>query len=76
MHPLDLQAERERRHAKAFRALARDIRQAALQATPAEVIGLNALLDDCQARRITAAEAHRHVARLRDLQRDRLTVAA
>ncbi len=70
MIPADLTAERERRERKAFQALAVDVRQARINATQAEIIGLDHLVGDCQARLITAAEAHRHVAALRDEQRE------
>lgn len=71
MLPADLTAERDRRERQAFRAVAVDIRQARINATTLEAIGLDGLADDCQARRTTAAEARSYVAYIRDMQRDR-----
>lgn len=76
MHPVDLAAERHRRHRAACKALAQEVRHAALSATPAELIGLRALRDDVQAGELDIVEAREFVSRLRDEQRDRANRAA
>lgn len=71
MHPRDLQDERERRDRLARRRVARDLRQALLQATPDECEALIDLANASQARAVTPDEASRKVAQLRDDQRER-----
>ena len=71
MHPSDLASERERRLRRAYKAVARDARQACLNATDEERLLLDQVTIACQTRAIGPDEAHRHVAAIRDQQRDR-----
>jgi hypothetical protein len=71
--PTDLAAERQRRQ---LRHLRQEIRRAACGATPAELIGLQQLVDDVLAARLDVLDARQHVVRLRDQQRDRNTARA
>lgn len=71
MRPADLAAERDHRRQRELRHLAHEVRQAAIHATDAELIGLHQLVADCQAQTLTAQDARAYVARLRDDQRGR-----
>jgi hypothetical protein len=76
MHPADLQAEREQRVRRQHRALARDIRQAAINATPREFQTLTDAAARFRSGAVSYEQAHQVIARVRDRQRDRNTRAA
>ena len=76
MHPVDLASERERRTRKGYQQVARDVRRAAIPATDRERMLLAQVVIACEARALSPEQAHAEVARIRDGQRDRLTVRA
>lgn len=74
--PADLADERDRRRRKNLRVLAVDVRQARILASPAEVIGLERLVEDTQAGDLDPVEARGHVLTLRRIQAHREAQAA
>lgn len=64
---VDRGAEQEMRRRRALRRLAVDLRQARLNATPAEAARLLFLVEDCADNSIEPDEARRHVL---DMRRD------